>query len=54
MERLLKRPALDAFLQDRSDFEHFSSNLYDVYARFPRSTAVLDNVDCELNDLVIK
>ena len=33
VERLLNKPTLDDFLQDRSDFEHFSSNLYDVYAR---------------------
>ncbi|KAI6190639.1 hypothetical protein M3Y97_00140500 [Aphelenchoides bicaudatus] len=47
VERLLNKPTLDDFLQDRSDFEHFSSNLYDVYARFPRSTAVLDHVDSD-------
>lgn len=41
-------------MNDQKDFEQFSADLYDVYARFPRSTAVLDHVQREFPSTTIQ
>ncbi|KAI6229161.1 hypothetical protein M3Y95_00502200 [Aphelenchoides besseyi] len=49
-KRNLKTLAIDSENVAAQDFSTFATELFDVYARFPRSTAVLDNVPIGLVD----